>query len=163
MHGANGAWVGKADVCALEVFYGQLVCAHLANDFVVCKQEACKVKCVGITQHWNNECALTFALVYVNRKTNVDVVVLLNLRLTVCIGEVTVLHVWNSVGDSANNGVTNDVRETDFWLTRARAVVVHDLAVHFQQLGWHIAETGCGWNREALFHVGCNCCRHSAQ
>ena len=96
---------------------------------------------------------MALALIHIDSKSNVDVVVTLNLWLAISINDEPVLHVWNSVGNGANDGVTNDVRETNFWLTRARAVVVHDLAVHFQQLCWHIAETGSGRNREALFHV----------
>ena len=131
MHGAYGAWVSEADVCTLEIFNGQFVCAHFANDFVVCKQETCEVERIGIAQHRHNKCALTLALIDIDCKADVDIVMALNLRLTVCISEVTVLHVGNSIGNCAHYRITNDVRETDFRLTCARAVIVHYLAIHF--------------------------------
>ena len=55
------------------------------------------------------------------------------------------------------------MRKTDFALPCAPAIVIDDLAVHLKQLGWHIAKTRCGWHRQTALHIGCNCCRHSAQ
>ena len=163
LHGADCAGVSEADVGALKIFDCQFVRTNFANDFVVRKQEAGEVERVGVAQHWDNKCALAFALVHIDSQTDVDVGMLLQHWLAIGVNRVTVLHVWHVVGNCANDGVTNDVSETDFALPNPRAVVVHYLAVDFQQFRWHIAETCCGRNREALFHVCGNSCRHAAQ
>lgn len=62
LHGADGAGVSEADVGALKIFDCKFVGTNLANDLVVRKQEAREVERVGVAQHWDNKCALAFAL-----------------------------------------------------------------------------------------------------
>ena len=111
LHCADCAGIGDGDICALEVSNGEFVVLDLANDLVISNKEACEVECVCITKNRHDEVACAVTLVNINSKSDIDMRVANDHWLAGFINGKRIAHVGNSVGDSANNGVRDDVRE----------------------------------------------------
>ena len=156
--GANRARVGEAHVGTLEIVNRQFVGAHLAHDVVVGQNETQEVEGVCAIQHRHHECALAVALVDINRQTEVHIGVALQLRFAVGVCNKGILHVWYFIDHRTHDRVSDEMREADFCLTRARAIAVDDTTVDFEQLGRNLAHARGSGHRQAALHVCRDCC-----
>ena len=142
------------DVGALEVLDRELVVLDLADDLLVGGEEAGEVERVGVADHGHDERAAAVGLRHVDGEAHVDVLVDDDARLAVGTLEERVLHRRHLVGDGADDGVADQVREADLGQPGALAEPVDDLAVDLEQLGGNVAEARGGGDLEAAFHVG---------